>query len=282
MSDAIACRVYPPLWRWTATALFVFSRASLPVALLMVMLADDPPITPPVLARFLAIFALAPGLAARLIRRAFTCRVGIEEGVLTARRRGFRLEVPCASIERLRPWAIPLPSPGLSVDLRSGRRLGYAIESDALAELLAGLAAAGVAAARDAPDHPTCIYAAAREGERRGFWRRPLAKFVLFSLPWAAIFFNLDQHITYGGTLGQYYLQGLGPYALSFAIHWGGVAMLLLLFASVWRGLAELAAWATARVAPPRAARVRRAVEIACLAIFYAGVPLFVLLRFLP
>ncbi len=56
----------------------------------------------------------------------------------------------------------------------------------------------------------------------------------------------------------------------------------LLLYASVWRGVAEGVALLTAWVASAHAIAVRRAVEIACQVLYYAGVPVLLGLRFLP
>jgi hypothetical protein len=68
----------------------------------------------------------------------------------------------------------------------------------------------------------------------------------------------------------------------TFVIYWSTVSIYLVLYASVWRGMAEgvnlLAAWS----AGPRAAGVRRATEIACRVLYYGGVPVLLLLRYLP
>jgi len=281
-STSLRCRFYSPLWRWSAAALFAVSRASLPLCLVLVLIADDPPITPSMLAQLLALVALLPGLASRLIRRAFDAQARIAAETLTMRSRRLQIEVPTASIAAIVPWKLLLPAPGCALRLSSGKALPYVVEADDLAALLTALADAGVATAGAAMSHPTVVYAGARAGMRRGFWHRPAAKFVLFSLPWGALFFNLDQHITFGGSLGQYDLEGLGPYLRSLAVYWGGVAMYLLLFASLLRAVAEAVALWVARAAPSHAMKVRRAAEIACLTIFYGGVPLLVALRLLP
>jgi hypothetical protein len=53
-----------------------------------------------------------------------------------------------------------------------------------------------------------------------------------------------------------------------------------VLWASVWRGPAEGASLLAAYVAPAQAARVRRAAEVACRVLYYAGVPALLALRF--
>jgi hypothetical protein len=94
------------------------------------------------------------------------------------------------------------------------------------------------------------------------------------------ILFNAHQFIAYGGTFGQYYLEGIGPYLTSFAEHWVTLVIYLVLYAAVWRGIAEALAMAAAFVGPPQAIATRRIVEIVCRIAYYGGVPLLVALRF--
>jgi len=96
------------------------------------------------------------------------------------------------------------------------------------------------------------------------------------------VLFNAHQHIAYGGLLGEYYLLGLGSYVETFAVHWLTVTIYLVLYASVWRGVAEGGCLLAACVAPARAAGVRRAAEIGCRVAYYGGVPVLLVLRFLP
>jgi hypothetical protein len=55
-----------------------------------------------------------------------------------------------------------------------------------------------------------------------------------------------------------------------------------VLYAGTLRVLAESLALVAAYVAPSRAARVRRAVEAGCRLLYYGGVPVLLLIRFLP
>jgi hypothetical protein len=129
--------------------------------------------------------------------------------------------------------------------------------------------------------HPTMIYAMERVRRAPGWPGHPLVKFVLFALGPTAIVFNADQYISYGGTFGQYYLQGALPYLRTFLVDWGLVALYLVLYASVWRAGAELISWAAAFLAPARAGQVRVVAEYVCLIAFYGGVPVVLALRFL-
>src|SRR6184192_3225404 len=258
---------YPPGWRIAGAVLFAVSRASLPAILALVALASDPPVTPPMLVRAVVVFALLPGLAARLVARAFVASLSVDDDALVIRRRDLRLEVPYRAVARLAPWAVPLPGPGLSVCMRSGRRLRQGLQIDDPTPFLLALAeTGGLEAARGAP--------------RR--WHHLLGRFAGFALLPTAVLFNAHQHIAYGGLLGEYYLLGLGSYVRTFAVHWLTLTIYLVLYASVWRGLAEGVALLAACAAPANAAGARRAVEIACQVAYYGGVPLLLLLRFLP
>ncbi|HJQ85029.1 MAG TPA: hypothetical protein VKA21_13180, partial [Candidatus Binatia bacterium] len=109
-----------------------------------------------------------------------------------------------------------------------------------------------------------------------------LLRFPVFALGPTALLFNVHQHIAYGGLLGQYYMLGLRPYLATFALYWGTVTVYLMLYASVWRGLAEPICFAAAAVAPSRAARVRRAAELVIRVLYYGGVPALLAWRFAP
>lgn len=275
---AYACA---PVWRVITGVLMAISGASLPVILVMGLLASTPvPLAAWV--RALAVFAAAPALLARLIHRAVAVEVEVRPGELVLLRRRLRFEIPCEAIARIRPWVVPLPGTGFSLWMRSGRRLHYGLHTPEIARLLAALADIGeVDAARALIEHPSVVYARAKRSVGPWRWYHLAVKFVLFALGPTAIWFNLTQHIGFGGTLGQYYLEGVGPYLKTFAIHWGLVLVYLILYASVWRGLAEALALLAAWVAPARAAGVRWAGEIACRLVYYIGVPVIVVLPFL-
>ena len=278
----LQARAYTVPSRLAAALLLGASRASLVAILVLVLVATDPPVTPPVLARLVALLAVVPGILAWLIEKAARADVEVRDAELVVRHRRVRLEVPCSAIAGVVPWALPLPGPGASLRMRSGRRLRYGIEVADPTPLLAALAGAGVTAAHAAIQHPTVVYAHARAHGTSWRWYHLLGKFVLFALLPTALLFNAHQHIAYGALLGEYYQLGLASYLATFAIYWATLSTYLLLYASAWRGLAEGVALAAARVAPSRAARVRRAVETWCRIVYYAGVPVLLLIRFLP
>src|SRR5439155_794374 len=145
VNGSIRACAYPLGWRIAGALLFAVSRASLPAILALVVLATDPPVTPPMLMRAVVVLALLPVLV-------------------------------------------------------------YA-------------------------------HARARGAPRR--WHHLLGRFPGFALLPTAVLFNAHQHIAYGGLLGEYYLLGLGSYVRTFAVHWLTLTIYLVLYASVWRGLAE-------------------------------------------
>src|SRR5262245_39342905 len=129
--------------------------------------------------------------------------------------------------------------------------------------------------------HPVAVWAQARAALPPWRWYHVVWKFVVFALAPTAVLFNAHQHIAYGGSLGQYYLEGPGAYVRTFALYWLSVSLDLVLWAAVWRALAEGVALVMALVAPSHAARVRRAIEFACRLLYYAGAPALVAARFL-
>src|SRR5215470_18387402 len=170
------------------------------------------------------------------------------------------------------PWAVPLPGAGFVLWMRSGRRLCDGVEVDDPALLLDALDRAGAAPLGTVLQHPSLLYAHAAAGAAAWRWSHYAWKFGVFALAPAAILFNAHQHIAYGGPLGQYYLLGLGAYVRTFALYWVTVALHLVLFAGLWRCLAEPTALLATWLAPARAARIRRAAEIGCQVLYYGGV----------
>ena len=269
-------------WRTLASSLLAAGSASLPLILLAVLRSTDPPVTPPVLARAVFFFSLLPTLLAWLIQRAMSARATAEAGHLVISRRGLRIEIPAHAIVGTVPWVVPLPGVGLWLRLESGRRYRHGLKVFAPQALIDLLRDAGAPAAVSAPvDHPTFVYAAAKRMAGEWRWYHYAAKFVLFALLPAAVLFNAHQHIAYGGSLGQYYLEGLAPYLETLAIYWSTMSIYLVLYAAIWRGVAEGAALLTAWTSPRHAALARRAGETICRVAFYAGVPLLLLVRFL-
>jgi len=272
--------VYSRPWRLVAASLVTLSRANLPAMVLAIVLAQMP-INPPAFYRTVVVFSLLPALGASAIARALRGVLSVDARGARLARAGLALDVPATSIAAVRVWRVPLPGPGFALVTASGRRLPYAVQALDPGPALAALAdVAGVETARTALRHPTVVYAGAKAAAGAWRWRDLAAKFPLFALAPAAVLFRAHQHIAYGGTLGEYYLLGLSQFLQTAAIYWVTTTIYCVLWASVWRGPAEGASLLAAYVAPSQAARVRRAAEIACRVLYYAGVPALLALRF--
>ncbi len=268
----LAGAVYAPAWRYVIAALRVFSRAALLLVMALLLFQSDVEMTPLILFRAVTVLAALPGLAAWLLERAFVARLAVEGNDLVVRSRGRRLEIPVDAIADGEPWRVPLPRPGVSLTLRSGRRLAVALDDPG-----ALLAQLGVD-----DDHPIILWAAARSRGARARWHRPLVQFPLFGLVPGAILFRTHQWIAYGGTFGQYYLLGLRSYLVTFAVYWAAVTIYLVLWANLWRLLAEAATLVAAYARPYRMTAFRRAAERAYGLVYYGGALLVLLVRLLP
>jgi apolipoprotein N-acyltransferase len=233
--------------------------------------------------RTVVLFALLPAAGAWLVARALAATVDVTPGTVRVARLGLRVEIPASAVARVVPWSIPLPGPGFSFVLPSGRPLRPGLQMRDPAPLLRALAdTGGIEPARAALSHATVVWAHARATAGRRRRHHLVAKFPLFALLPTAVLFNAHQHIAYGATFGEYYTYGLGPYLETLAIYWSVVTIYCVLWASLWRGLGEGFALLAARVAPSRAAGVRRAVEVTCRLLYFGGIPALVALRFAP
>ena len=279
MPAALAVTCVRATWRAVLAALVLASRASVLLVLARVVLADDPPITPPTAALMTLAMVLLPAALAALLARGFAATVTVEGDRVVVTRTDVRLEIPASAIVAVVPWRVPVPGPGAALMLRSGR-FGWGFALDRPRELATFLTTrAGVALDADTDD-PAFAYADARGAAGRLDWQRWLLKFPVLGLAPTAVLFNAHQHIAYGGTWGEWYLLGAGAYAADFAVHWLTVTIYLALWAGCWRIAAEIVAWLAARLAPATAAGVRRALEIGCRVLYYGGVPLLLALRF--
>lgn len=277
LAMSIRASAYSLPWRVVAGALAALSRASVLVIAVALVCFETRLDNPLRLLRTFVLAVVAPGLAGWLLARAFAAAVTIADGLLVVRRRDQRIEVPLEAVAGVDPWRVPLPASGVSIGLRSGRRLPVALELADPITFIDALAAAGAPPSVRA--HVTTVaalYASSRrDGARR--WWHPLAKYVLLALVPAVPLFRLHQWIVYGGTFGEYYTYGLQAYLLGFVAYWWTFAIYLVLWDGVLRALAEATVLVTAALAPARLDAVRRLVEILHRVAYYGGVPLFLL-----
>ena len=269
----------PPAARLVAAALRTVSRASLPVLLVALLRAMDPPLTPFVLGQGLFALVLLPELCARLVLRAFAADVRVEDGALQIAGALQRVELARGALERAQAWRVPLPSAGLSLRLRSGAPLGVGLAAADPSALHGLLTAAG--AALPPPGDAASAFARARAACPRRWWDSALVKIGLASLVPGAIGFNAHQHIAFGGFLGEYYLMGLGAWLESAARYWAAGALYLVLWAGCLRVAVETLAWLGTVLAPARAAGMRSAAERSAALLYYVSIPALLALRFL-
>lgn len=265
--------ILSPLWRVVTALLVAVAAASLPTYGIAVFVL--PPIPPIVMARSFAIGTLLPAFTAWALRRVFGGTIAVDGDRLRIVRGDFVLEAPAAAVERVRPWRIPLPAPGLSLRLGpDGPSLGLDMRDPAgLVDLLRR--AGGSPGVTDT--HPALVYARTRRP-----WRpwATLAKFAGFGALPTAVLFYTHQHIAYGGTFGQYYLEGFAPYLATFAAYWTTVVVLLTSYAATWRAAAEAAVLLAAWQGATAARHVRRVTEAVCALAYYVGVPILLALRY--
>ena len=270
---------YSRFSRIAAAFLIVISRgALLALVVLLVFFPDFGLANQLRLIRTFAGVFLVPAIAAWLLERACAATVLIESGTLVVERRGQRIEIPCDVIDRVLPWWLPLPSSGVWLRLKSGRRMRYGLQLHDPVGFVDAIADAG------APEHVRATsrrraarYASAKHGGPPR-WYHPILKFVVFALVPTLPLFRLNQWIVYGGTFGEYYTYGLQAYLLAFAVYWATVTIYLVLYATVLRVVTETIVLPATWIAPSRAVTVRRVVEVGNRILYY-GVVLAFLIR---
>ena len=271
-AGALAGAVYAPPWRLVIAALRVCSRAGLLFATLLVVYGGAFDLTPLALLRAVAVVAVLPALAAWLLEQAFAAHLVRDGAMLVVGARGRRLEIALDAVAAVVPWSVPLPRPGVSLRLRSGRRIAIALDDPARLLALLG----------HDDDRPVLRWAAARARITTERWTAPLVRYPLFALVPGAILFRTHQWIAYGGTFGQYYLLGLRAYLLTFAVYWATATIYLVLWANLWRLLAEAVTLVAAHVAPAASASLRRFAERAQTLLYYGGALVLLAVRLMP
>ena len=249
----------------------------LPLILLAVLRADDPPVTPDVLFRTFVQYAALPALAAWLLGRAAAATVTVRDATLCVRRPGLPLEVPCASIAQVSPWAVPLPGPGLALRLALRGTAALGPRTRDPQPLLEGLERAGVVAARTAIAHPLIVWAhAERRSGGRGSRTPSSSSSSLPCSPRASSSTPTSTSRT-AGTSDSTTSRDCGRTCRTFAVYWVTVAIYLVLYAAVWRALGEgvaLVAAGRRTLARGEGATSRR--DRLPGRVYYAGVPALV------
>jgi apolipoprotein N-acyltransferase len=275
--------VYRAHWRVVVSLLVSISGTSLLLILWSIWFSHEGPYNPLRLMRLVAGFCLLPGLTAAVLRRLFAATLHINADTLVIEQRHQRTAIPLHDIAAIKPWAVPLPGSGMSLVLDSEKRWDDGIELENPTEFLDALVNAGASQdLRSIAQHPGMIYADAKWTGRFRSARRWLFKFPIFALVPTLPLFRVHQLIAYGGVFGEYHQYGLKAYLLGFAIYWATLTIYLLLYAAALRAGLEIVTIATVVVAPAYAAAARRIAERICAVLFYGGVPIAVILRFMP
>ena len=184
-----------------------------------------------------------------------------------------------ATLERVRVWSLPWPGPGLT--LADGSHKTWHLVAACPQALEEALTAAGAPGAARGARSRADWYAWARQWRPRLRLARPVWKFVVLPLVLATPAFALHQHIAYGGFLGEFYSYGAAAYVRAFALWWAAWALGVAVTAAVLRLLIEGGAWLGLWWRPQAALRLRLGLEQAGLALLYAGLPLWLLMKLL-
>ncbi|WP_241758845.1 hypothetical protein [Pyxidicoccus parkwayensis] len=194
-------------------------------------------------------------------------------------RGGARMEIPHEAVESLRPWKLPLPGPGLTLRMKSGRDFAYGLHTENAVPLLAALGRHGLSGTPES--HPLVRYAQARHALWRRRWYNVLGRLFIFPMLPAGIIFQLNQRITYGSPFGEYQVYGLVPYLRSFGRDYSQVFINFFLCACFLRALVEAVSLAAAWLTPSYARGVRRGAEWLNRLAYYVGLMALLAVRLL-
>jgi apolipoprotein N-acyltransferase len=121
-------------------------------------------------------------------------------------------------------------------------------------------------------------YVQAGLGVRRSRLDHPIAKYVLLPLALAIPAFHLQQHIAYGGVLGEYYSFGLKAYLTAFTLWWAAWSIGVVLSQALLRAAIEAGTLLAALLRPGRAVDIRRWLQAVGHAALFLGLPAWLLL----
>jgi apolipoprotein N-acyltransferase len=272
--------VFPPAARAAAGALRVVSRGVLLGIGIAVLLGEASLAAKPLdQLRLFVAGVFVPEVAAWLLLRAWSATASVAEGRLQFVRGSRRLAFAVADVARLAAWRLPLPMPGVALELRSGAGRRLSVAGADPVELAAALEAAGAVLPKAAESPTATAYTHACLTAPRRRLEHPLALFVLLPLVLALPAFRLHQHIAYGGSFGELHTFGMAAYLTTFALWWAGWVIGVAFCRLVLALAVDAATWAAARWRPARAPALRRRLERLGLVVLYIGLPGWLLLR---
>ncbi|WP_229448106.1 apolipoprotein N-acyltransferase [Massilia sp. CF038] len=218
---------------------------------------------------------LVPEAAAWCVLYLFSAKATVAQGTLVITRGKQRIEFALADIASVQLWRLPLPCPGLWLQLTSGARWRYGLASVRPQELAALLTGAAASPPQSRALMQTYTHAALATPRSR--LDHPLAKYVLLPLALAIPAFHLQQQIAYGGAFGEYYSFGLKAYLSAFALWWAAWTIGVVLSEALLRAAIAAGTLATALVQPGRTGAVRQSLERAGHAALFIGLPAWLL-----
>lgn len=221
---------------------------------------------------------LLPEAVAWCVLALCSAQAMVVDGKLALTRGGRRRELALSEIAAVQLWRLPIPGPGLSLRLNTGRRWCYGL---ALTNADARAAARAATAARPVQQSARAVlqvYAQSNLAIRRSRLDHPLPKYILLPLVLALPAFHLYQHIAYGSSFGEYYSFGLKAYLSAFALWWAAWSIGVVLTEALLRAAISIATLLTALLRPARAIAIRRWLERAGHVALYLGMPGWLLL----
>lgn len=223
---------------------------------------------------------ILPTLCGWWLRRRCTASMQVDAEALRLVCDGQARVVPIREIVAIRPWTVPMPTPGLSLHLASGASLPVATGWRDPSQVASMLQHAGTPALTPTWSEALVLAAARAEAPR---WRidHPWFKFGLFPLLLALPAFRLHQHIAYGGTFGEYYSFGLQAWLLALLIWWASWSLGMTLFGALLRVLAELGTLAALLARPRHAGGTRALLQGTARALYFIGAPVWLAWRLL-
>ena len=276
-SRQVNVSVLPLPVRVLAGLLRAFARCGLLWMALLMLLDDGLRANTLAQIRLFSGLFLLPEAAARFLLLAFAAKASIENGQLLLRSGTRQLALPLSEIAAARLWWLPLPGPGLSLQLTSGTRWRYALALRNPATLARALTPDDTAPATPAP--LLTLYTRARELMRQGRFEHPVLKFIFFPLLLALPAFRLHQHIAYGSSFGEYYSFGLKAYLTTLGLWWATWAIGVATSAAILRLGIETLSFLAARLRPQHAIDSRYLIERMGLVALYLGMPVWLVWR---
>ena len=267
--------VLPPAARVVAGLLRAFARAGLLWMCVALLLNEALRTNTLAQIRMFAAWFLVPEAAALGVLFLFSAKASLSNGSLVLTRGARRLEIAVTDIGALQSWALPLPAPGLWLQLACGQRWRYGLALADRNGLAVAIAAAGgpPVQKRTRARAPMQAYVQAGLAIHRSRLDHPFAKYVLLPLALAIPAFHLQQHIAYGGAFGEYYSFGLKAYLSAFMLWWAAWSIGVVLTEAILRAGIEVGTLLAALLRPGRAIVIRQGLQRVGHAALFLGLP---------